>query len=80
MKTENATECGAQCEVFSHGILRARFSPENRIEKLELVFDVMSFMQQLQRAMGGGGFRVIPNTVRWDGNENMARRVLGWYE
>lgn len=65
MKTENATECGAQCEVFSHGILRAVFSAENRIKRLELVFDVMSLMQQLQRAMGGGGFRMIPNTVRW---------------
>lgn len=64
MKTENAIECGSKCEVFSHGMLRARFSAENRIKHLELVFDVMSLMQQLQRAQGGEGFRVIPNTVR----------------
>lgn len=65
MKTENATKCGAQCEVFSHGMLKARFTSDHRIKQLELVFDVMSFMQQLQRAMGGGGFRITPNTVRW---------------
>lgn len=64
MKTDNATECGAQCEVFSHGMLRAYFSPDNRIKRLEIVFDVMSFMQQLQRAAGQGEFRMIPNTVR----------------
>lgn len=63
MRTENAVECGARCEVFNHGMLRASFAPDNRIEKLELVFDVMSFMQQLQRAVGDGEFRVIPNTV-----------------
>lgn len=65
MKTDNATECGAQCEVFSHGMLRARFSPDHRIHRLELIFDAMGFMQQLQRAMGGGAFRTIPNTVSW---------------
>ncbi|CAM9845162.1 unnamed protein product [Scytosiphon promiscuus] len=63
MKTDNATECGAQCEVFSHGMLRAYFSPDNRIKRLEIVFDVMSFMQQLQRAAGQGEFRMIPNTL-----------------
>lgn len=64
MKTDNATECGSQCEVFSHGMLRAYFSPDNRIKRLEIVFDVMSFMQQLQRAVGRGEFRTVPNTVR----------------
>lgn len=63
MKTDNATECGAQCEVFTHGMLRAYFSPDNRIKRLEMVFDVMGFMQQLQRAMVRGEFRMVPNTV-----------------
>eukprot|EP00903_Cladosiphon_okamuranus_P017558 g16172.t1 len=63
MKTDNAVECGAQCEVFSHGMLRAYFSPDTRIKRLEIVFDVMSFMQQLQRAVGRGEFRMVPNTV-----------------
>lgn len=65
MKTDNATECGAQCEVFTHGMLRAYFCPDNRIKRLEIVFDVMGFMQQLQRAMGRGEFRMVPNAVRW---------------
>ncbi|CAM9212181.1 unnamed protein product, partial [Sphacelaria rigidula] len=63
MKTENAMECGAQCEVVSHGMLKAQFSPDNRIKHLELEFDVMSLMQQLQRACGGGEFKVVPNTL-----------------
>ncbi|CAN0491927.1 unnamed protein product, partial [Scytosiphon promiscuus] len=64
MRTDNATECGAQCEVCSNGMLRARFSADNRIHRLDLIFDAMGLMQQLQRAMGGGVFRTIPNTVR----------------
>ncbi|CAN0574749.1 unnamed protein product, partial [Ectocarpus sp. 12 AP-2014] len=64
MKTDNATECGALCDVFSHGILRAHFSPNNRIKRLEIVFDVMSLMQQLQRAVGQEELRMVPNTVR----------------
>ncbi|CAN0473909.1 unnamed protein product [Ectocarpus sp. 12 AP-2014] len=63
MKTDNATECGALCDVFSHGILRAHFSPNNRIKRLEIVFDVMSLMQQLQRAVGQGELRMVPNTL-----------------
>ncbi|CAM9675615.1 unnamed protein product, partial [Ascophyllum nodosum] len=63
MKTENAAECGAQCEVCSQGMLRAKFARDHRIKRLEFVFDVMGFMQQLQRAMGGGCFRVTPNTL-----------------
>ncbi|CAM9208875.1 unnamed protein product, partial [Ectocarpus fasciculatus] len=62
MKTDNATECGALCDVFSHGMLRAHFSPDNRIKRLEIVFDVMSLMQQLQRAVGQGELRMVPNT------------------
>ena len=65
MRTDNATECGAHREICSHGMLRARFSPDNRIHRLDLIFDAMGFMQQLQRAIGGGVFRTIPNTVRW---------------
>lgn len=65
MKTENAIECGALCEVFSHGMLKAQFASDNKIKRLELEFDVMSFMQQQQRALGDGEFRVVPNTVRF---------------
>lgn len=78
MKTENAIECGARCELFSHGMLKAQFSPDNKIKKLELEFDVMSFMQQQQRALVDGEFRVVPNTVsfeRWacDGDHDVQK-------
>ncbi|CAM9661186.1 unnamed protein product [Choristocarpus tenellus] len=63
MRTENAAQCGAPFEVYKYGMLKAKFSPQNRITSLEFVYDVMSFMQQLQRACGSGDFRVVPNTV-----------------
>lgn len=75
MKTEDATLCGAQCEVFSHGMLRVHFAPQNRIRTLEFAFDVMSFMQQLQRAQGHGEYRIVPNTVRREGQERQERCV-----
>ncbi|CAM9918459.1 unnamed protein product [Discosporangium mesarthrocarpum] len=64
MRMENAVESSERFELFSYGMLAATFSPENRIVSLELMFDVMSFMQQLQRSCGNGDFRVVPNTVR----------------
>ena len=33
-------------------MLKANFSPENKLTSLEFTFDVMSFMQQLPRATG----------------------------
>lgn len=33
------------------------------MESVELVYDVMSFMQQLRRASQQSGFQVIPNTL-----------------
>ena len=63
LRTVNAVACGALCECHCQGMLRARFSPAHKLSHLELAFDVMGFMQQLQRASGLDAFRVIPNTV-----------------
>jgi len=63
MRTVNAVQCGGLCELYNHGMLRAEFSPENVMVKIDLMFDVMSFMQQLQRCSGREYFHMVPNTV-----------------
>lgn len=63
LRTENAVSRGARYEVFKQGMLKATFTPQNRLVYLELSFDVMSFMQQLRRASGKQDFQVVPNTV-----------------
>jgi PAS domain S-box-containing protein len=63
LRTENAMSFGALCECHCQGMLRVRFSPSHKISYLELIFDVMGFMQQLQRASGLDEFRVVPNTL-----------------
>ena len=49
-RTENAVQCGALCECYCQGMLKAQFTPNNKVATLEIAFDVMAFMQQLQRA------------------------------
>jgi hypothetical protein len=66
MWTENAVACGALFECNKHGMLRATFSPQNRLVKVELVFDVMAFMQQLRRASGRVDFQVIDLSSKFD--------------
>lgn len=51
------------CMCIYKGMLKATFTPQNRLVYLELSFDVMSFMQQLRRASGKQDFQVVPNTV-----------------
>jgi PAS domain S-box-containing protein len=64
--TDNAMERGSESEVVKHGMLVADFAPAPSaiIQKMEITFDVMNFMQQLRRASGSVGFRVVPNIHR----------------
>lgn len=50
--TTNATACGAACECRVPGMLRCQFSAQNKLVSCEFMFDIMSFMQQLQCAAG----------------------------
>ena len=53
LRTENAVAAGgALCECYKQGMLEARFTDKNKLGRLELVFDVMAFVQQLTRASG----------------------------
>jgi hypothetical protein len=63
-RTQDAVLCGALAECVMPGMLRAQFSPMNKLVSLEMVYDAMGFMQQLGRASGDEGFaEIIPNSL-----------------
>ena len=59
LRTDNAVECGARYECFKHGMMKATFSPLNKLVTVEQLFDVMSFMHQLRRASGSLEFSLV---------------------
>jgi len=54
-RTSDAVLCGACSECVMPGMLRAKFSTRNKLQSMELVYDAMGFMQQLERASGNEG-------------------------
>lgn len=58
LQTINATECGARHEIRIPIMIRAAFSHINKLTELDLMFDVMSLMQQLRRASAKHDFQV----------------------
>ena len=61
-RTKNAVSCGALADCVIPGMLRANFSKTNKLLSMELVFDAMGFMQQLDSANGEeGNAQAIPN-------------------
>mmetsp|Transcript_17819 Transcript_17819/g.16089 ORF Transcript_17819/g.16089 Transcript_17819/m.16089 type:complete len:690 (-) Transcript_17819:567-2636(-) len=61
--TINAVQLGARYEINLSKIIKAIFSPSNKLLSLEISYDVMSFMQQLRRCCSKHEFQVVPNTV-----------------
>eukprot|EP01035_Chromulina_nebulosa_P018341 gene18341-24032_t len=61
--TVNAVQLGARYEINLSKIIKAIFSPSNKLLSLEISYDVMSFMQQLRRCCSKHEFQVVPNTV-----------------
>lgn len=53
-RTRNAVLCGALADCVIPGMLRANFSKNNKLLSMELIFDAMGFMQQLDSANGDG--------------------------
>jgi PAS domain-containing protein len=51
-RSKNAVLCGALSDCVMPGMLTANFSKANKIQNLEIVFDAMGFMQQLDSANG----------------------------
>ncbi|GKY96884.1 hypothetical protein MPSEU_000647500 [Mayamaea pseudoterrestris] len=64
MRSSDAVLCGALAECVMPGMLRAHFSPRNKLLSLELVYDSMGFMQQLERANGNeGAAQIVPGSL-----------------
>ena len=63
-RSKNAVLCGALADCVMPGMLRANFSKANKIQSLEMVFDAMGFMQQLDAANGREvNAQVIPGSL-----------------
>jgi len=48
LRTEGFEQVGATQGCVQHGMLQARFNLQNKLVAVEMMFDVMGFMQQLQ--------------------------------
>ena len=63
-RSQDAVYCGALAECIMPGMLRAHFSPRNKLLSLEMVYDAMGFMQQLERASGSEGTaQIVPGSL-----------------
>ena len=63
-RTRNAVVCGALADCVIPGMLRVQFSPNNKLLNVEMIFDAMGFMQQLDGANGGNiTAQVIPGSL-----------------
>ena len=52
-RTKNSVHCGALTDCVTPGMMRAMFSKNNKLQSLEMVYDAMGYMQQLDGANGG---------------------------
>ena len=63
-RSEDAVLCGALAECTMPGMLRTHFSSRNKLKSIEMVYDAMGFMQQLERASGNeGSAHIIPGSL-----------------
>ena len=63
-RTQDAVISGALAECVMPGMLRGHFSSRNKLESLELIYDAMGFMQQLERSSGSDSFaQIIPGSL-----------------
>jgi hypothetical protein len=63
-RTHEAVVCGAFSECVMPGMIRATYSSRNKLKSMEMVYDSMGFMQQLERASGNeGSAHIIPGSL-----------------
>lgn len=63
-RTRSAVMCGALTDCVMPGMIRANFSKANKLQSMEMVYDAMGFMQQLDGADGGHvTAQVIPGSL-----------------
>jgi hypothetical protein len=64
MRTEGFDVAGATSVCVQHGMMQCRFNKQNKMVSAEMMFDVMGFMQQLQRASAiSPESSIVPNTI-----------------
>jgi hypothetical protein len=63
-RSQDAVVCGALAECVMPGMFRAHFSTRNKLLSVEMVYDAMGFMQQLERASGSERTaQIIPGSL-----------------
>jgi hypothetical protein len=63
-RTQGAVLCGALSECVMPGMLRCNFSQRNKLLSVEMIYDAMGFMQQLERASGTDNLaQVVPGSL-----------------
>lgn len=63
-RSKNAVLCGALSDCVMPGMIRANFSKGNKLQSMEMVYDSMGLMQQLDGANGGQvTAEVIPGSL-----------------
>lgn len=63
-RTQDAVLCGALAECVMPGMLRGEFSSRNKLHNLEMVYDSMGLMQQLERCSGSELMaQIIPGSL-----------------
>jgi len=63
-RTQEAVLCGALSECVMPGMLRGEFSSRNKLLSLEMVYDSMGLMQQLERCSGSELMaQIIPGSL-----------------
>jgi len=63
-RSQDAVVCGALAECVMPGMFRAHFSIRNKLLSVEMVYDAMGFMQQLERASGSERTaQIIPGSL-----------------
>ena len=63
-RSQDAVVCGALAECIMPGMFRAHFSSRNKLISVEMIYDAMGFMQQLERASGSERTaQIIPGSL-----------------
>lgn len=63
-RTQGAVASGALAECVTPGMLRAHFSSRNKLMSMEMIYDSMGYMQQLERASGSETMaQIIPGSL-----------------
>lgn len=64
-RSQDAVTSGACAECVMPGMIRAQFqSRTNKLLSVEMIYDSMGFMQQLERASGSEGLaQIVPNSL-----------------